>query len=55
MQSLRSSQAWVLFQADEAKLSEFVDHALAWNPDEAPAEDGDDDDEDNVDLTRKGV
>jgi hypothetical protein len=56
MQSLKSSSAWVLFQADEAKLSEFIDNALAWNPDEAPpAEDGDDDDDDNVDLTKKGV
>ena len=54
MQSLKSSQVWMMFQADEAKLSEFIDQALGWNPDEAPAEDPDED-PDHVDFTKKGV
>jgi hypothetical protein len=55
MQSLKQSpQVWFMFQADEAKLSEFIDQALGWNPDEAPPAE-DEGDEDNVDLTRKGV
>lgn len=56
MQSLKASpQVWFMFQADEAKLSEFIDQTLGWNPDEAPPADGDDDEDDNVDLTKKGV
>lgn len=57
MQMLRGSPAWILFQSDEAKLVEFVDSALSWSPPEPPDTDGEDesDEEESVDLTRKGV
>jgi hypothetical protein len=48
MALLKGSQAWFIFQADEAKLAEFIDQALAW---QAPEPDGDEDEDELVDLT----
>ena len=54
MALLKQSPAWPLFASDEAKLVEFIDQALAWQP---PVEDEpeEDDEDEAVDLTRKGV
>ena len=52
MALLKQSPAWMLFQADEAKLSQFVDDALAWAPPAADSEEDDEEeDDDSVDLT----
>ncbi len=55
MALLKQSPAWIMFQADEQKLSEFIDQTLAWTAPEPEPDDGDDDDEDAVDLTAKGI
>jgi hypothetical protein len=56
MALLKQSPAWVMFRfgEHEAKLVEFVDSALTWSP---PAEEPDeeDDEDEKVDLTAKGV
>lgn len=50
---LKQSAFWPVFASDEAKLVQFIDDALAWQP---PADEPEEDDEEEaVDLTRKGV
>jgi hypothetical protein len=55
MALLKQSPAWIMFQADEAKLSEFIDQTLAWTAPEPEPDDDDDEDDDAVDLTAKGI
>lgn len=59
MQLLKQSPAWMMLATDEGKLGEFIDQALAWAPPEdegdGGADDAADDDEANVDLTKKGI